>query len=116
MSYPNVIVLSSTDAVPSLPIDKTLNYYASLPVPAEVEGYCTSGYPISPFIYIFWDTDNWTLTYNDGADNYVWKRRDVNPIGAYEAFLTSTGTITATEYTEPEGGIMSDLGEELWSW
>ncbi len=98
MSYPNTIVLTSSDAVPSYPIDKILNYYASLPSPSFAEGYCTSEYPTSPHVTITWDTDHWALLYNDGVDNYIWKRRNADPVGDYEAALTTTGTITVTEY------------------
>jgi hypothetical protein len=60
----------------------------------------------------------------DDAPNYYFWSNETDDISfpvsleplEIEGYGVSTGTATATGYTEPEGGIMSDLGQELWSW
>jgi hypothetical protein len=49
-------------------------------------------------------------------DNFMIFNKSLNSNEIAFLYNSGSGTEDVSGYTEPEGGIMSDLGEELWSW
>jgi hypothetical protein len=64
----------------------------------------------------FNDPEEYTHYTSGSIDDFMIFNKSLNSNEIAFLYNSGLGTEDVSGYTEPEGGIMSDLGQELWSW